>query len=382
MFNLWKDIEKSRINEFNYEKIIELLNEEDLAEELVLALDQMRTHGLKPSLEIYNSVIHCFARKGDFSKALYFLSELKENNLIAVAETYHGLIQSYGKYRMYGELDECVKKMESDGCTPDHITYNLLIQEFSRGGLLQRMDRVYQTVLSKRMGLESSTLVAILEAYANFGIVDKMENAYRRVRNSKVHLKDNLIRKLAGVYIENYMFSRLADLGLELSSVTGRTDLLWCLLLLSHACLMSRKGLDSIVKEMEAKDVPWNATVANTILLAYLRMKDFKRLRILMLELSTRHVKPDVVTVGILFDANSIGFNGTAALNTWRRNGFLDEAVEMNTDPLVLSALGKGNFLRSCEERYSSLEPEAREKKIWTYNNLIDLVFKHRGGPE
>lgn len=374
-------MDKSRINEFNYAKIIGLLSQEDLAEESVLALEGMKTHGLKPSLEIYNLVIHCFARKGEFDRALYFLNELKANNLIADTETYDGLIQSYGKYKMYDELDECVKKMESDGCLPDHITYNLLIQEFSRGGLLKRMERVFQTVLSKKMGLQSSTLVVMLEAYANFGIIEKMENAYRRVLNSKTSLKDDLIRKLAEVYIENYKFSRLADMGLDLASVTSRTDLVWCLRLLSHACLLSRKGLDSIVKEMEAKNVPWNATVANTILLAYLKMKDFTRLRILLLELSTRHVKPDIVTVGILFDANRIGFNGTTALNTWRRTGFLDEAVEMNTDPLVLSAFGKGNFLQSCEEMYSSLEPEARKKKIWTYQNLIDLVFNNRGGP-
>ncbi|RVW64161.1 Pentatricopeptide repeat-containing protein, chloroplastic [Vitis vinifera] len=130
VFHLWKDMDKSRINEFNYAKIIGLLSQEDLAEESVLALEEMKTHGLKPSLEIYNLVIHCFARKGEFDRALYFLNELKENNLIADTETYDGLIQSYGKYKMYDELDECVKKMESDGCLPDHITYNLLIQEF------------------------------------------------------------------------------------------------------------------------------------------------------------------------------------------------------------------------------------------------------------
>lgn len=381
MFHLWKHIEKSRINEFNYERIIGLLSQEDLPGESVLALEEMKTHGLRPTLEIYNSVIHSFARKGEFERALYFLNEIKENDLIADTETYDGLIQSYGKFKMYDELDDCVKKMESDKCLPDHITYNLLIQEFSRGGLLKRMERVYQTVLSKRMGLQSSTLVAMLEVYANFGIIEKMESAYRRVSNSKTPLKKDLIRKMARVYIENYKFSRLADLGLDLSSVNGRTDIVWCLILLSHACLLSQKGLDSIVKEMEEKNVSWNATVANTILVAYLKMKDFTRLRILLSELSTHHVKPDIVTVGILFDAIRVGFNGTASLNIWRKTGFLDEAVEMTTDPLVLAAFGKGNFLRSCEERYSSLEPEAREKQIWTYYNLIDLVSKHRGGP-
>ena len=50
----------------------------------------------------------------------------------------------------------------------------------------------------------------------------------------------------------------------------------------------------------------------------------------------------------------------------------------MNTDPFVLIAFGKGNFLRNSEEAYFTLEPEVRGKKTWTYQSLIDLVFKHR----
>ncbi|KAK9283433.1 hypothetical protein L1049_011675 [Liquidambar formosana] len=345
-------------------------------EEAVLALQEMKSLGISPSVEIYNSIIHGFAKKGKFDDALFSLNEMEEISLTPDGETYDGLIQAYGNYKMYDEIGICVKKMESDGCLLDHVTYNLLIQEFSRGGLLKRMERVYQTLLSKRMDLQHSTLVAMLEAYAKFGLLEKMEKVYGRVLNSKTPLKDDLVRKLAGVYIENYMFTRLDDLGLDLSSKTSRTDLVWCLRLLSHACLLSRKGMDSIIGEMEVAKVSWNITVANIILLAYLKMKDFKHLRILLSELPTHRVKPDIVTVGILFDANRNGFDGTGALNSWRRMGFLAKTVEMNTDPLVLTAFGKGHFLRSCEEIYSSLEPKAREKKIWTYQSLIDLVFK------
>ncbi|KAF8402164.1 hypothetical protein HHK36_013116 [Tetracentron sinense] len=53
----------------------------------------------------------------------------------------------------------------------------------------------------------------------------------------------------------------------------------------------------------------------------------------------------------------------TRALEAWRRMRLLEEAVEMNTDPLVLIAFGKGHFFRSCEVIYSSPRPEARQKK-------------------
>ncbi|KAF8393960.1 hypothetical protein HHK36_020162 [Tetracentron sinense] len=379
VFDLWKNIEKSRTNVVNYEKILLLLCEGGLMEDAVSALRAMKTNDLNPSFEIYNSVIHGFARKGKFEDALFLLKEMGEIKLMPKVETYNGLIQAYANYKMYDEMGKCVKRMESEGCCPNHFTYNLLVLEFARGGLFKRMEREYQTLLSKRMNLQGSTLVAMLEAYANLGILEKMEKVYRRVMNSKTPLKEGLIRKLAGVYIENYMFSRLEYLGLDISSRTGRTDLVWCLRLLSQACLLSKKGMDSIVREMDMVKFSWNITVANIILLAYLKMKDFRKFDILLSDLRTRYIKPDIVTVGVLFDAITGGYDGTRALETWRKMGLLDGAGEMNTDPLVLTAFGKGRFLRSCEEMYSSLGPKAREKKVWTYHDLIDLVFEHGG---
>ncbi|XP_028118672.1 pentatricopeptide repeat-containing protein At4g14190, chloroplastic [Camellia sinensis] len=377
VFDWWKNIEKSRINLFNYEKIIGLLVEEGLIEEAISALKELMGHGLRPSSEIYNSIIHGFARKGRFKDALYYLKKMEEIDLKPDTETYDGLIQAYGKYRMYDEMDCCVKKMEVDGCPLDHITYNLLIQEFSRAGLLTRMEKLYQILISKRMDLQSSTLVAMLEAYANLGILGKMEKFYRKVLNSKTFLKDDLIRKLARVYILNHMFSRLDDLGRDLSSKTGKTDLVWCLHMLSHSFLLSRKGMYSVLQEMELENLPWNVTITNVILLTYVKMKDFKNLKLVLSEVAARHVKPDIVTIGVVFDAYKIGFDGMWALNMWRKMGFLDEAVEMNTDALVLTAFGKGHFLRSCEEIHSSLETQARERRIWTYQRLIDLMVKH-----
>ncbi|RDX83167.1 Pentatricopeptide repeat-containing protein, chloroplastic, partial [Mucuna pruriens] len=379
VFDMWKNIEKSRISEFNYNKIIGLLCEGGMMEDALSALQEMKVQGIKPSLDTYNPIIHGLSREGKFSDALRFFDDMKESGLEPDSETYDGFIGAYGKFQMYDEMGECVKKMELDGCSPDHITYNILIQEYARGGLLQRMEKLYQRMLSKRMQLQSSTFVAMLEAYTTYMMVEKMDKFYRKVLNSKTFLEDDMIRKVAEVYIKNYMFSRLEDLALDLCSAFGETDLIWCLRLLSYACLLSKKGMDIVVREMRDAKVNWNVTIANIIMLAYVKMKDFRHLRILLSQLPIYQVQPDIITVGILFDANRIGFDGSGALETWRRMGYLYRVVEMKTDSLVLTAFGKGHFLKSCEEVHSSLQPEDREKKKWTYNDLIALLSKHTG---
>ncbi|KAF4357074.1 pentatricopeptide repeat-containing protein At4g14190, chloroplastic-like [Cannabis sativa] len=375
LFGMWKNIEKSRINELNYNKTIRVLVEDDLIEEAELLFDEMKNHGLSLSLETYNSIIHGFARKGFFDKALHYLDEMKELNVAPESDTYDGLIEAYAKHEMYDEIGMCLKKMKLNDCPPDHITYNLLMKEFSRAGLLKKMESVYHTMVSKKMYLQPSTLIKMLEAYAKFGILDKMDKFYTRVLILKIPLGEDLIRKLAEIYINNYMFSKLETLGIDLSSTFGETELLWCLRLLSYACLLSRKGMDSVIQEMSDAKFPWNVTTVNIIMLTQLKMKDFTHLRISLSQL-TYTVKPDIISIGILYDAISMGFDGTRVFETWRTMGFLSGAVEMNTDPVVLTAFGKGHFLKSCETVYASLEPEFREEKTWTYHNLIDLVSK------
>ena len=90
-------------------------------------------------------------------------------------------------------------------------------------------------------------------------------------------------------------------------------------------------------------------------------MRDFMRLRILLSTLTNHAVKPHIVTVGILFNANNIGLHRDRTLETWRRMGILYRCMEMETDPLVLAAFEKGQLLRKCEEAYFSLEPIARQ---------------------
>ncbi|KAL9332825.1 hypothetical protein ACSQ67_002435 [Phaseolus vulgaris] len=374
VFDMWKEIEKSRISEFNYNKIIGLLCEDEMMEEALSAFQEMKVQGMKPSLDTYNPIIHGFSKAGKFSDALRFLDEMKESGLEPDSETYDGLIGAYGKFQLYDEMGECVKKMELEGCSPDHITYNILIQEYARAGILQRMEKLYQRMLSKRMRLQSSTFVAMLKAYTTFGIVEKMEFFFRKVLNSQSCLEDDFIRKMAEVYIKNYMFSRLEDLALDLCSAFGESDLVWCLRLLSYACLLSKKGMDIVVKEMQDAKINWNVAFANIIMLAYVKMKDFRHLRILLSQLRINRLGPDIVTIGIVLDASRIGFDGRGALESWRRMGYLDRVVELKTDSLVLTAFGKGHFLKSCEEVYTSLHTEDRERKKWTYNDLIALL--------
>ncbi|XP_020592519.1 pentatricopeptide repeat-containing protein At4g14190, chloroplastic-like [Phalaenopsis equestris] len=208
------------------------------------------------------------------------------------------------------------------------------------------------------MNLQICTLIAMLEAYSDLGILEKMEKMYAKVLNANVYIKDYLIRKMANVYIQHCRFPRLDEFGNEIGSKNGRTELVWCILLLSAVGLSSKRGINSIKQEMVRG-----------------KMRDFKALNAVFSEAMKQRVEPDIIMVGILFDACSVGYNCKYVLEKWRSYGWLEETAEMRTDPLVMSAFGKGSFILKCEEVYTSLGSKAKEKKIWKYDDLIKLFF-------
>lgn len=115
------------------------------------------------------------------------------------------------------------------------------------------------------------------------------------------------------------MLSKLAVLSNDIALRSGRTHLFWCLHILAQACLPSKKGMNSVIQEMEKAKVQWSVTVMNVILLFYLKMRDFTQLGVTFSDFPRRQVRPDIVTVGILYDAHNVGFDWSFTLKTWRK---------------------------------------------------------------
>ncbi|ONK59174.1 uncharacterized protein A4U43_C08F3740 [Asparagus officinalis] len=172
----------------------------------------------------------------------------------------------------------------------------------------------WKALQSKRVNLQPHSLLTMLEAYADLGILEKMEKMFHRFLHSEAYMKENLIKKLAMVYVEHHRFVRLEEFGNEISSRTGRTDIVWCILLLASACLLSRKGVESVVREMDTAKVEFILTHTNILGLFYLKINDFKALNGALSRIEMHKLKPDMVTFGILFDACKTGYNGIRVL--------------------------------------------------------------------
>ncbi|CAA6668198.1 unnamed protein product [Spirodela intermedia] len=357
----------------NFSRLARLLCGGGAMEEAGSVFRQMAALDLPVPVSVYNSLVDGLAGDGDLAGAGEALRRMPELGLSPSPETFHGLLRAFGRKGMYDEMR----------LPPNASTFNLLIMEFAGGGLLEKMEATHRTLLSRRMKLLPAAVAAMIQAYAEVGNLEKMEKMYRRFSGCRAPLREDLIRKMALVYIQNYRFARLEEFGNEIASRTGRnrrTHLVWRLLLLAAALLLSRRGMESIAGEMKAAEVTPHITFTNSIALAHAKMKDFRDLEALLSKIGEEdggELRPDLVTVGVLFDACSDGFNGGRVLDIWRRRRFLEQSAVMETDPLVIAAFGKGRFIKSCEEAFFSTVGGGEEgsRKAWTYVDLIRLVF-------
>ncbi|KAL0928249.1 hypothetical protein M5K25_000122 [Dendrobium thyrsiflorum] len=219
------------------------------------------------------------------------------------------------------------------------------------------MEKFYRILLSKRLNLQSFTLITMLEAYSDLGILEKMEKFYYKVLNSNAYMKDDLIRKVANVYVEHCRFARLEEFGNEISGRTGRSELVWTILLLSAAGLLSRRGMDSIARNGNSKSKTehnihkythrglgwlvgehgWEPHIPGSNPLYYG----------LASSVGQRECGPDA-------GGNENWNNCTHVLEKWKRYAYLEATVEMKTDPLVISTFGKGPFILKCEKLFTS----------------------------
>lgn len=123
------------------------------------------------------------------------------------------------------------------------------------------------------------------------------------------------------------MFSELAVLANDIALQTGRAHLFGCLYILVQACLPSKKGMNSVIQEMDKAKVPWSVTVMNIILLFYLKMRVFTQLGLTFSDFARKHVRPDIIKVRILYDAHNVGLDWSFTLKTWRKYGYLENSV-------------------------------------------------------
>uniref|UniRef100_A0A2N9HWC1 Pentacotripeptide-repeat region of PRORP domain-containing protein n=1 Tax=Fagus sylvatica TaxID=28930 RepID=A0A2N9HWC1_FAGSY len=86
----------------------------------------------RPSVALYNILIHGFVKCGEHCKALQVYDKMIKDRVKPDVYTFNILISSYCRNKRFGLALELFKEMREKGCSPNVVSFNTLIRGFFR----------------------------------------------------------------------------------------------------------------------------------------------------------------------------------------------------------------------------------------------------------
>ena len=175
------DAESMTLREYNM--LIKEFCDGGRLEPCIALMDDMRRHGVKPSVITYTTLI---SRAGAWQKVteaeLYFKMMLADG-IEADAQAFNSLISAYAKS---GEADKAFRilgDMDHAGVLPTVVTFNTLIESCARTGKVKRAQEILQMMKVRGLHPDERSFSAVVHACCQAGDV---ESAFQMVRKMDI----------------------------------------------------------------------------------------------------------------------------------------------------------------------------------------------------
>ncbi|MCO5584271.1 hypothetical protein L7F22_038195 [Adiantum nelumboides] len=184
--------------DYAYNIFIQRLKSADMADDIVKALDSMRSLDVTPTISLYTVALQATLRVNDLKSAETLYNQIDEAGLQLDAKLFHTLITGFGNAGMVHRALFFFKEMQRNGMSPDSFTYTRLIRAFAVAGQYEEGQKFFSEMVQNKC-LPVALSRADLEC-ALFG-VDSMEqiNGFLEDLESRghltsVHTYNNVIR--------------------------------------------------------------------------------------------------------------------------------------------------------------------------------------------
>ncbi|XP_074573297.1 uncharacterized protein LOC141829670 [Curcuma longa] len=303
----------------------------------------MLSEGLKPTLDVYTSLVGAYGHSGLLDKAI---STLEEMNAISDCEpdahtytvlisgccklrhfelipqllmemsylgiepntvTHNTIIDGYGKARMLEEMESHLSNMlETGKCLPDIYTMNSFVWAYGNNGRIEDMEKWYDEF--QHMGIEPDiqTFNILIKSYGKVGMFEKMGlvmNFMKKRFFSPDTITFNIIIECFGrvgnIEKMEYYFRLMKIQGVKPNSVT------YCSVISGYSKAGLLEKVPAIIRQTENTDVVLDAPFFNSVIAAYGQARELKIMEEMFALMKEKHCAPDRVTFATMIRAYS-----------------------------------------------------------------------------
>ncbi|XP_042393838.1 pentatricopeptide repeat-containing protein At3g53170-like isoform X1 [Zingiber officinale] len=303
----------------------------------------MLSEGLKPTLDVYTSLVGAYGHSGLLDKAI---STLEEMNAISDCEpdahTYTVLISSCCKLRRFELIPQLLMEMSYLGIEPNTVTHNTIIDGYGKARMLEEMESHLSTMLETGKCLpDIYTMNSFVWAYGNNGRIEDMEKWYDEFQHmgiepdiqtfniliksygkvamfEKMGLVMNFMKKrffspdtvtfniiiacfgrVGNIEKMEYYFRLMKIQGVKPNSVT------YCSVISGYNKAGLLEKVPAIVRQTENTDVVLDAPFFNSVIAAYGQARELKIMEEMFALMKEKNCVPDSVTFATMIRAYS-----------------------------------------------------------------------------
>ncbi|CAD5325668.1 unnamed protein product [Arabidopsis thaliana] len=282
-----------------YTKLFKVLGNCKQPDQASLLFEVMLSEGLKPTIDVYTSLISVYGKSELLDKAFSTLEYMKSvSDCKPDVFTFTVLISCCCKLGRFDLVKSVVLEMSYLGVGCSTVTYNTIIDGYGKAGMFEEMESVLADMIEDGDSLpDVCTLNSIIGSYGNGRNMRKMESWYSRFQLMEVQPDittfNILILSFGKAVIETFgkagriekmddVFRKMKYQGVKPNSIT------YCSLVNAYSKAGLVVKIDSVLRQIVNSDVVLDTPFFNCIINAYGQAGDLATMKELYIQMEER----------------------------------------------------------------------------------------------
>ncbi|KAF8403786.1 hypothetical protein HHK36_011892 [Tetracentron sinense] len=324
-----------------YTKLLMMLGKCRQPEQASLLFEIMLSEGLKPTVDVYTSLVSAYSLSGLLDKAFHTVDYMKSvsdckpdvytysilincctklhrfdlidrvlNEMAYLGirygtVTYNTIIDGYGKAEMFELMESSLTDMiENSRCLPDVFTLNSFVWAYGNVGKIEKMEKWYDEFQHMGIKPDIKTYNILIRSYGKAGMYEKMGSVMEFMEKrffSPTIVTFNIVIEMFGragnIKKMEHFFQKMKHQGMKPNSIT------YCSLVSAYSKVGHLKKVSSILRQVENSDVVLDTPFFNCVISVYGQAGDVMKMEEMFLVMKKRKSKPDNITYATMIQA-------------------------------------------------------------------------------
>merc|ERR1719301_84674 len=174
-----------RLDVISYNTLLKLLMKQGSWAKVEVVLEEMRGHGLKPSVVTYNSLINAFISSGDMASAWRYLEDMETYGVAMDAYTCSIMMKGLKHSSRKEDMDRILALMDRAKVVPDEVLMNSLLDACVKLRDPRRLNQALDQFKASGVVPSMHAYATLIKAYGHAHRLDQAQKIYREMTTDR-----------------------------------------------------------------------------------------------------------------------------------------------------------------------------------------------------